>query len=245
MKIQHVSSLRRTTTIAVAAVLGITTRAAVADVSAYGFFGLGAYRLHNTFTCPYTPSPSDNPANHGCIGTEPINFVSGQHMALDGGGGVRFSPYFAVEAFFSLMPGGDNTAHPEQSAPVVTGSSITNLIDIQPRLRGDLPLTSNVSLYATAGIGWKYAIRQVDESLTVQGDCQVWVDPNNHNNGCSVYNPPTPFRGVVADGSKMYFPVSAGVEWSIDDDLGVRVNYQPPQGHGFAFHRVAVELVFK
>jgi hypothetical protein len=165
-------------------------------------------------------------------------------MALDGGGGVRFSRYFAAELLISLMPGGDNTVHPEQSAPVVLGSQITNLIDIQPRLRGDLPLTSNISLYATAGIGWKYAIRQLDENLLVQGGCQTWRDPQDHNKGCQVYQPPTPLNGIVADGSKLYFPLSAGVEWDFSDDFGVRVNYQPPQGRGFAFHRLSFQIVF-
>lgn len=237
--------MRRTTTIAVAAVLGITTRAAVADISGYGFFGAGAYRLHNTFTCPYTPVESDtSPTDHGCSGTEPVNFVSGQHMALDVGGGVRFSRYFAVEALFSLMPGGFNTVHPEQSAPLVLDSQVTNVIDIQPRLRGDLPLTRHVSLYATAGIGWKYAIREVTESVQVRGECQFWNDPQDHSKGCGTYYPPTNLNGIVTDQTKLYFPVSAGVEWSIDHDVGVRVNYQPPQGRGFAFHRVAVEVVF-
>jgi opacity protein-like surface antigen len=234
--------LRRTTTIAVAAVLGITTRAAVADVSGYGFFGLGTYRLHNTFACPYLASPDNDPNNHGCYGTEPINFVSGQHMALDGGGGVRFSRYFAVEAFFSLMPGGSNTVHPEQSAPVVLDSRITNLIDIQPRLRGDLPITSTVSLYATAGIGWKYAIREVDENLLMRGQCQTWNDPHDHNKGCETYYPPTPAYGNVTDRTTLYFPVSAGVDWEFSDDTSVRVNYQPPQGRGFSFHRLSFEV---
>jgi opacity protein-like surface antigen len=214
-------------------------------VGLYAGIGLGMYGLHDVFSCPYHPAVGNNNAQ-GCKGDEPINFTSGRHAAINGLMGVRFSRYIAAELVASLMPGGFNTSRPQSPSPIVADSQLGQLMDIQPRIHLDYPLTSNLAVYGTAGVAWKIANHSVDQNVPINNFCKEYNPPTDPNistsGGCKEYQVSN-VNGTVADRTKMYFPVSVGLEYSLGD-WGLGVNYQPPQGRGLAFYRVTLDLTF-